>query len=147
MTNNQMSSLLIFNERRIPWERKSPFSLKSHILLMLFVSPTTLGGMVSWVAGQWIKYSGTSYLKFIYDMNPRDYFSSIFLFSKEVLMITNCISKIPALWCWSWIDKEKQVGKVKITSQISGDSTLGCEPSHLGVGITFSQTIIFFQVD
>jgi hypothetical protein len=61
---------------------------------VLFVSPTTLGGGSAGLQDGGSSTVEQSYLKFAYERNPRDYFSFIFLFSKEVLMVANCIYKI-----------------------------------------------------
>ena len=120
------------------------FFLKSRAMLMLFRSEVQLLG-VGWAAGfreGAASIAEQTYLKCIYEMNFREYFSFISLFfQRMVLTVASCISEICALWCGPRIDNmyEKQVG-------ISDHWRLqiqGCGPRHLWGGVMLSQTIFF----
>lgn len=112
------SPLLVLNER-ITWEIKMTIFLKSHVMLVLFLSEVWLL-WVGWAAGFWegaASIAKQNYLKCIYEMNSREYFSFIFLFfQRMVLTVASCISEICALWCGPWIDNmyEKQVGRERL---------------------------------
>lgn len=120
------------------------FFIKSRVMLMLFLSEVRLLG-VGWAAGfreGAASIAEQTYLKCIYEMNFREYFSFISLFfQRMVLTVASCISEICALWCGPRTDNmyEKQVGiSDRWRLQIQG-----CGPRHLWGGVILSQTIFF----